>query len=304
MPLPSLPNPRGVTARLKGLMLAFLACAFLGPTLLLCNLAQTLSLLVLPFSRRTFRRFNRAVADIWWGWCVSVSRRLHGIRIELSGDAVPDEENALVLINHQQMSDITFLMLFARLKRRLGDMKWFVKDAVKYVPGVGWGMLFLDCLFVKRSWARDKASIRATFSRILEDRVPIWLLSFPEGTRLTPAKLRKSQAFARERGFEPLQHLLLPRARGFVASVEGLRDHIVAVYDVTLGYEGGAPTLWQYIQGFAKVAHVHVRRYAMDQLPRSAEELERWLRDRFEEKDRILEAFYAEGSFSTGAAPE
>lgn len=45
----------------------------------------------------------------------------------------------------------------------LGDMKWMVKDIIKYVPGVGWGMLFLDCIFVKRDWTTDKESIRKTF---------------------------------------------------------------------------------------------------------------------------------------------
>ena len=61
------------------------------------------------------------------------------------------------------MADITFLMDFAYRKGRLGDMKWMVKDIIKYVPGVGWGMLFLDCIFVKRDWTTDKESIRKTF---------------------------------------------------------------------------------------------------------------------------------------------
>ena len=297
MPLPPLKDPPGLAGRVRRLCLAVPATAFLFSSLMLGNLAQTLSLALWPLSRRAFRKVNREIADWWWGMCVTLSRRIHGIHLELYGDELPVAENALVVSNHQQMPDITFLMILARSKERLGDLKWFVKDALKWVPGIGWGMVFLDCIFVKRDWATDAASIDATFRRVRRDEVPLWLVSFPEGTRLTPAKVTASQAFAEGRDLPRLEHVLLPRTKGFVATVAGLRSHLDAVYDVTIAYERYVPTLWQYVKGLAPVAHLHVHRATPDELPDDDEALAAWLVDRFREKDRLLAGFYEAGRF-------
>ena len=174
MPQSPLSDPSSWKKRFIGLIKAVPALILLFATLIVLNLVQTASLVLLPFSRKTFRAFNRWCANFWWGWCVSAARLLHGVRIEVTGDPVPDRENALVLANHQQMPDITFLMFCARSKDRLGDMKWFVKDLIKYVPGVGWGLLFLDCPFVKRNWAADRESNARTFTQQVKGPVPEW----------------------------------------------------------------------------------------------------------------------------------
>jgi len=297
MPLPSLPEPPGLWRRLAALTRCLPAVVFLALTLLAGNGIQTLSLVVLPVSRRAFRALNRFLANLWWGWCVLLARHLLGARVVVSGDHVPMRENAIVVLNHQSMADIPLVMALARTKERLGDLKWFVKDPLKWVPGVGWGMAFLDCLFVKRDWAKDRDSIERTFRRLLTDRVPVWLVTFSEGTRLTPTKLLRSQEFATSRGLDPLRHLLLPRPRGFAAAVEGLREHVDAVYDVTIGYVDGVPSLWQYVQGFAAVTHLHVRRFPITELADDSEALKQWLIERFQEKDDLLQGFYDTGAF-------
>ncbi len=65
----------------------------------------------------------------------------------------------------------------------------------------------------------------------------------------------------------PPRHVLLPRARGFVASVQGLGGHVAAVYDVTIGYVDGLPSLWQWAKGQMREVHIHVRRHALTDLP-------------------------------------
>jgi 1-acyl-sn-glycerol-3-phosphate acyltransferase len=295
MPLPDLADPPNRADRISGLARALPTSAALFSTLLLFNAAQTASLAVRPFSPKMFRTFNRWAANTWWGWCVTGAEWLNDVRVEVTGDEVPLRENALVLANHQQMPDITFLMVYARSKDRLGDLKWFAKRAIKYVPGVGWGMWFLDCPFVDRDWSRDRVSIERTFAQLRDHRVPLWLITFPEGTRLTPEKAEASRLHALARGLPATTHVLLPRSKGFVASVQGLRDHLDAVYDITIGYEQGVPTLWQYVKGWAKRAHLHVRRTPIAAMPSDDEELARWLRQRFVEKDRLLDEFYRTG---------
>jgi 1-acyl-sn-glycerol-3-phosphate acyltransferase len=297
MPLPPLPDPESRAERAAGLIRAMPAVIFLGTSLLGFNVAQTASTLLLPVSRKKFRAFNRWAANSFWSWCVQLSEITHGIGIQVTGDDVPPGENAIVVANHQQMADITFILFFAHQKGRLGDMKWVLKDIIKYVPGVGWGLYFLDSFFVKRDWTKDRASIEGTFSRIIKDNIPVWLVTFAEGTRITPAKLERSQAYARKKGLTPTRHVMLPRTKGFTASLQGLRKRLDAVYDITIGYESGVPTLWQYIRGFVKTAHLHVRRFPIADLPTSDAEISAWLIERYLEKDQLLDQFYTQGVF-------
>jgi len=297
MPLPPLIPNETAAQRLWRVLRIALPVGFWFTVLIALNLTQTLSLVIKPFWPRGFRRFNRWAADTWWGGCVVFSERFNGQRIIVTGEDLPRNENALVVSNHQQMPDITTIMSLARSKGRLGDLKFFVKHAIKWVPGVGWGMQFLNCPFLKRNWSADREKIDATFATLVNERIPMWLVSFVEGTRATEAKIRAGAEWARSRGFEPTRHVLLPRTKGFVASVEGLSEHIHAVYDLTIGYVDGVPSLWQHITGRVKEIHVHVRRFPVDELPKLEDELKQWLMDRFYEKDALLAGYYATGTF-------
>jgi 1-acyl-sn-glycerol-3-phosphate acyltransferase len=180
MPLPPLSDPVGTGTRIVRLAKAVPVTALGFASLLVFNAAQTASLALLPFSRRTFRRFNRWCANTWWGACVVASHRLNRTRLVVTGEDVPEGENALLLSNHQDMPDILALMTLARSKRRLGDLKFFVKHNLKWVPGVGWGMQFISCPFVRRDWTTDAERIRRTFDTLVRERIPVWLVSFAE----------------------------------------------------------------------------------------------------------------------------
>lgn len=300
-PLTSRPgHVRGVVASLRGLAIVTVGFA----TLLPINLLQLASLVLLPLSKSAFRAVNRWCADAWWGWCVTSAERINRTEVVISGDDIPMRENALLVSNHQQMPDIPAIMKLARSRHRLGDLKFFVKKQLKWVPGMGWGMQFLDCLFVDRDWASDNEKIHRTFARLVSGRVPVYLVSFVEGTRMTLPKLEVARAYAQENGFPIPRHTLVPRSKGFSASIEALRSHITAVYDITIGYENGVPSLWQYIKGLVQRIHLHVRRFPIDTLPAGAEQLRSWLHARFEEKDCLLEHFYRTGSFPPGISEE
>ena len=295
MPLQPLTDTSGPTSTIRGL--ALLAIGF--GTLLPINLVQLLSLAVLPFSRRAFRAANRWCADTWWGLCVNGAERFNGTQVIFTGDDVPKRENALLISNHQEMPDITAIMKFSKTRDRLGDLKFFVKKQLKWVPGMGWGMQFLDCLFIDRDWTSDSEKIRRTFDRLVTGNVPVHVVSFAEGTRLTLPKLEVAQTYARENGLPVPRHTLVPRSKGFAASVEGLRSHIAAVYDLTIAYETGVPSLWQYMKGLVKRIHVHVRRFPIEELPQSADDLRQWLLSRWDEKNELLDYYYENGGFPT-----
>jgi 1-acyl-sn-glycerol-3-phosphate acyltransferase len=297
MPLKPLPEPPEKAARVAGFFKGLLVAGFLFSTLLTINLLQTASLVIKLFSQTAFRKVNREMANLWWGWCAMVSEKVCRIRFVMSGDNVPDQENAVVVLNHQEMSDIPVMFTLSRSKKRGGDLKWFVKDELKYVPGVGWGMLFLDCLFIKRNWTDDRDYIHRVFKNVLNYRVPLWLMLFAEGTRIRPSKTEQSRRYAEKNGFKPLQHVLFPRSKGFVATVQALGTHLAAVYDVTIGYVDGVPTLWQWSKGYVREVHVHVRRFPIQEMPGGEAELTAWLTNCFKEKDALLDAYYRDGVF-------
>lgn len=302
MPLPPLAPPASRPTRAAGFARALPGLLLLVVLLAAYNAGQVLSLAVLPLSRRAFLAYNRGGAGLWWRCFGLLVRALHGARVEVSGDPLPVGGNLLVIANHQQMTDICFLALLADRQRAAGDLKWFVKRQMRYVPLLGWGMAFLDNLFVERSWSRDRRSIEATFARLRRDGARFWIVLFAEGTRATAEKIAASGRLWRRRGREPALHVLPPRTRGFVATLSGLEGALPAVCDLTIAYEGGVPSLWQFILGYAPVARVHVRLFGVEDLPDSDEARSGWLLDRFALKDRILARHYAGVALDTAAA--
>jgi 1-acyl-sn-glycerol-3-phosphate acyltransferase len=297
MPLKPLSEPESILECFLGFIQGSLFSVFLFSTLLAFNVVQTASLVIKLFSRTAFRRLNRWMANLWWGWCAIGAEKIYRIKFVMSGDDVPERENAIVVLNHQAMADIAVIFTLARSKKRLGDLKWFVKDILKYVPGVGWGMLFIDCLFVKRNWTDDHEHIQRIFDKILNSQIPLWLMIFAEGTRVSPSKIVSSQEYAKKHGFTPLKHVLIPRTKGFVATVLTLHRHVQAVYDVTIGYIEGVPTLWQWIKGYVQKVNVHVRRFPIDDLPLESEAISTWLVKLYEDKDVLLDTYYRNGVF-------
>lgn len=276
-----------------------------GPTNLLLsfaplavlNFCQILGVVIYPVSRPLFRRYQRMIAYMIWGWWGFAVQKLCGLSVKVTGDDISGPENAIVICNHQEMSDIIVILCHAYNIGTVRRTTWMAKDVIRYVPGLGWGLAFLDTVFLKRNWSRDEAGIKATFAKIIENNLPIWMISFPEGTRITPAKLEKSREFARMRGLTPTQHVIMPRATGFYATVTGLRGHVSAVYSLTIGYHGRVPKLTEIIRGDVKEVGLHIRRIPIGEIPSERADISEWLLEEFRLKDRLLQQFVKDGSF-------
>jgi 1-acyl-sn-glycerol-3-phosphate acyltransferase len=296
MPLAPLAKTSGMTTNIYRNFKALVALMTTMGLLMLCNVLQMLSALFLPFSRSLVRTLNRWIGGSWWAVCDIMAEKW-GIDVQISGADLPMRENVMVTANHQAMTDINTLFRLARRQGRIGDLKWFVKDIIKYVPGVGWGMIFLDCIFLKRNWKKDRDRLFNQLSRFHKEQIPIWTLSFVEGTRIRPHKHEASVEYAQSIGVQPLNHLLLPRTKGFCLTLEALRDHLDAVYDATIGYVEGVPTLWQWCRGDVQKVALYVRRFPISEMPHDEAELTEWLKTRWREKDELLAYFYTHGEW-------
>jgi len=264
-----------------------LAFLFLFSYILLINIIQLSSIIFFPISKKVFRKINTLLAGSWWSTAEWVMKK-SGINVVLSGDKLPEKENIILISNHQGISDIPVLFKLAKKGQQIDHMKWFIKDIVKYVPGIGWGMLFLDGLFLKRNWSKDRKKIEETFKKFFDNNIPIWLILFPEGTRFRPEKLKLMKRIAKSKKLPPLNHVLLPRAKGFIASVQGLRGHCKAVYDATIIYEGKPPTIADLVLGKVNKVYLHVKRFELSELADDEKSLNDWITQRYYIKDEMM----------------
>ena len=129
------------------------------------------------------------------------------------------------------------------------------------------------------------------------------LISYSEATRFTKSKRVEAEAWSSAHNKRMPQHLLYPRTKGFVASVQKLRTstQVTAVYDVTVAYAKNDGRIFQQPPTFAQSImlprldeqwrfFVHVERYLINQLPKSDGEIAHWLEDRWIEKGERLES--------------
>jgi 1-acyl-sn-glycerol-3-phosphate acyltransferase len=278
---------------IEGLIAAFFSIIIFLP-LLIINALQMISILWKPISRRAFRRYNTFWGRTYWTYVSLMSQHVGRLRVEYSGDVLPSNENALVLANHQSATDTVIQLMVGHRFGRVGDMKFFVKDALKWVPGPGWGMVFLECIFMKRNWNEDRARVVRQLRKIRDQNVPIWLNLYPEGTRMKPSRRAETQEYARKAGLPIPQNVLIPRVRGFTASLEGLEGHLQAIYDLTIVYPDHPMTLWELLSCRGSRIKVELKRYGIEELPVSEEGRSQWLLDLFQRKDkRIPELVYA-----------
>jgi 1-acyl-sn-glycerol-3-phosphate acyltransferase len=300
---PAIANERPLLIRWMVYARAILISLLLFVPLLVINGLQTLSLIIKPLSRPLFRSINRRLAQVYWSILVWFLEKVYRVRMEWHSAELPSREDAILIANHQTAVDVLPLFALAARSGRMGDMKFFVKDVFKYIPGPGWGLLFLDCIFLKRRWMSDRRRIKSTFERFRAENVPLWLNIFPEGTRYRADKVRDAQITAKHYQLPLCEHVLVPYAKAFETSILGLKNQVQAVYDITIGYPQGIPSLWQMLCGDVKQIEVHVDRFPLTALPQDAQGIEQWLNERFWAKEQHLQRLQKSGSFTTPKKP-
>lgn len=223
----------------------------------------------------------------------------HGMCVSSSGDTnIPNGESAFVIANHVFFGDFFPVAYLARKKGMLGFIRHFVKHQVFRVPLFGWGMYLNSFPGLKREWGSDKDKLRKSIGRIIENKFPIWLVSHVEGTRYNAQAAAKSLEFTESQGMEPLQHVILPRYKGFWVTSLAIRDsHINYIYDITMAYYhekrgfGCAPTVWDIFVGQLHEfhTHVHIERIPLASVPTDESQCAKWIYDRFYRKDALME---------------
>lgn len=134
-------------------------------------------LIVAPFLPYRWR-FTLIVG--WWSrLAIWLSKYLVGIRYEVIGAENIPAQPGVILANHQSTWETFFLQQIFRPQTQL------IKKELLYVPLFGWAFALAKPIAIDRSKGRDSLKqLAAVGGQRLKDG--IWILVFPEGTRVLP----------------------------------------------------------------------------------------------------------------------
>jgi len=218
-------------------------------------------------------------------------------------------ERMIMISNHQIYTDWLFIWWISYTSKMHQAIYIMLKDSLKWLPVLGWGMQLYGFIFMKRKWEQDQRNLRKRLSELSASRDhPMWLLLYPEGTVHASNTAKRSAEYAEKKGIKDLRYLLLPRSTGLRFCIENLVSSIDYVYDCTIGYEGNPRDLYaQDIYTFRTIyaecrgpsgVHMHFRRYAVSDIPYDNEAaFEDWLLKRWTEKEEMMDYFYTNGHF-------
>ncbi|MCJ1308070.1 hypothetical protein MMC25_001721 [Agyrium rufum] len=290
--------------------LAVNASQFLGAPLYLINEDWYNSWIA--FTKQSFGLLMMSLTQQWAPTVVRVSgdRSVAGqLRQTREGNLYCNFPDRIIMMaNHQIYTDWLYMWWTAYAGGMHGRIYIILKESLRHIPVIGWGMQMSQFIFLKRNWAKDKKNLSAHLQTLNKKDKPMWLLLFPEGTNLAPSTREASKSWADKNGIRDMKHQLLPRSTGLQFCVQELRETVGYIYDCTIAYEGVSHGEYaqdiftmqaSYLQGNPpKSVNMYWRRFAISSIPvDDPNAFELWLRTRWMEKDALLERFLKTGRF-------
>ncbi|KAI1336352.1 acyltransferase-domain-containing protein [Xylariaceae sp. FL0016] len=233
-------------------------------------------------------------------------------------------ERMVMIANHQIYTDWLYLWWvgYTNNPHMHGHVYIILKESLKWIPVIGPGCMFLGFIFMSRKMVVDQPRLAYRLGKLKTNYTdpsgkdflnPMWLLLFPEGTNLSGNGRNKSAAWAAKSGLKDMQHLMLPRSTGMFFCLNELKGTVDYVYDCTMAYEGIPRGRYgedfftlssTYFQGRPpKSVNFYWRRFAVVDIPLdSQEKFDVWLRERWYEKDALMEQYVSTGRFPANGA--
>lgn len=216
----------------------------------------------------------------------------------------------VLMANHQLYTDWLYLWWIAYTNKMHGRIYIILKESLKKLPIFGWGAQFYNFIFLSRKWEQDKFRFKSALNHLKDPQDPMWLLIFPEGTNLSSTTRDKSASWARKSGIPDMKNQLLPRKTGLQFCLRELKQTTNWLYDCTIAYEGVPKGQYgqdiftlrsSFFEGRPpKSVNMYFRRFKISDIPVDNDDaFERWLINRWREKDYILEYFNKYNAFPT-----
>ncbi|KAF9694939.1 hypothetical protein EKO04_006744 [Ascochyta lentis] len=217
-------------------------------------------------------------------------------------------DRMVLMANHQLYTDWLYIWWIAYTNNMHGFIYIILKESLRNIPIIGWSAQFYNFIFLARNWEEDQRRFKKALSRLNSATQPMWLIIFPEGTNLSATTREKSKAWAAKNNLQDMKHQLLPRSTGLKLCLNELKDTTEWLYDCTIAYEGVPPGQFgqdiftlrsTFFEGRPpKSVNMHWRRFHLDDIPiQNTKAFEVWLRNRWREKDYMLEYFQKHSRF-------
>jgi len=248
-------------------------------------------------ARNAVTHWLSSVGEYWISFNKLMAWFLHDMKWNIQLPENLDHEGRyLVFCNHQSWVDI--LVLQHSLNRRAPFMRFLLKQELIWVPFLGFCWWALDMAFLRRYSKAQLLKNPALRGKDLENaanaceklkHIPVSMMTFPEGTRLTEAKHQQQNS--------PFKHLLRPRYGGIGQVLYSFDEALDYLIDVTIIYPDGAPGMWQFVSGQVRQIDVTVRLLPIGTEVRgknfrenaeAKNALKVWLTDIWAEKDQYI----------------
>ncbi len=196
--------------------------------------------------------FNKAitfVCNTWNSWNNTIIDLTQNIRWDIQGhENLKKNDSYLILSNHQTWIDIVVLeKIFIN---KIPFLKFFIKQELIWIPVLGFSWWALDYPFMKRYSkefleknphlrGKDLEATRNACEKF--KTMPVAVMNFVEGTRLTPQKHQKQKS--------PYKNLLRPKAGGTALVLDALGKQLQTILNVTIHYPQGAKGIWHLFCG-------------------------------------------------------
>jgi 1-acyl-sn-glycerol-3-phosphate acyltransferase len=156
-------------------MIALRSLLFLLSLVILTPPYSIISLLTFPFSpQMRFRVISQWTHIVLW-----LLRVLCGLRYEVRGREHIPAAPSIVLCKHQSAWETL------ALQEIFPPQVWVMKRSMLFVPFLGWGLAMLSPIAI------DRSAGRAALKQVTDQgrdrlRKGLWVVIFPEGTRVAP----------------------------------------------------------------------------------------------------------------------
>ncbi|CAL2040640.1 unnamed protein product [Caenorhabditis brenneri] len=306
------------------LIYAGFVTSFVSPIVLICLFYSTLPFMLVSIEfRKIVMKVLARASNLQFITCV----RFAGMKIMMSGENLDrlSDCRALMLPNHLSLFDHFIFMTAADSFgiNAVGRWIFVIYNMWIYTP-LGWlwssyGNYFIDSVPVNKR-EETLSSLRRHFDNIYHEVDLRWVCLYPEGSRLFLIQKRNSE-YEKNKSLPPLTHCAYPRLGAALSAIKvlgpspndpskannGKGPPLKYLVDVTLGYPDGEilPTHEAFLSamrnGGGKPYAIHYEIFDMDPKWSDEEELRKFLFDRYQKKDKLLDSYYKTGSFSPDA---
>ncbi|KAF1757846.1 hypothetical protein GCK72_014303 [Caenorhabditis remanei] len=304
------------------LLYAGIVTSFISPIVLIVLFYSASPLMLISTEcRKIVMRILARASNLQFITCV----RIAGIKVMMSGENLDrlSDCRALLLPNHLSLFDHFIFMTAADSFgiNAVGRWIFVIYNMWIYTP-LGWlwssyGNYFIDSVPIHKR-EETLSHLRRHFDRIYHDVDLRWVCLYPEGSRLFLIQKRNSE-YEKKKGLPQLTHCAYPRLGAALSAIKvlgpdpkdpskannGRGPPLKYLVDVTLGYPDGKILPFKDIfmsallNGGGKPYAIHYEIFDMDPKWSDEEELRKFLFDRYQQKDKLLDSYYKTGSFSS-----